>query len=115
MKKININEILLQRLKDDYINAEDQVKFMNGLDYLEAMVKLFAVMNIAVVRNIDTETYQNIFLKNFKITPSLGDFKSLATHPFTKVNKSVLQNKNSFYESLHGIFTTNNVNIRIKT
>jgi len=105
MQRINIKETLLIRLKNDYEETEAQTKFFNGLDYLEAMVKFFGVLNISVVKNIDKDMYNKIFLSNFKISPSLGDFKSLATQAFTKSNKKELFNKDKLYDKLCKLFT----------
>ena len=47
MKKIDVNETLFSRLKYDYENNKnEQIKFLNGLDYFEAMIKFFGVLSI---------------------------------------------------------------------
>ncbi len=122
MKKIDINETLLQRLKADYNNAEDQVKFMNGLDYLEAMVKLFGVLNISVVKEIDKDVYEKIFFNNFKKSPSLGDYKSLATKLFLDKDDGIdkelkiyetLKAKDILYDKLYDLFTSKINNLKL--
>lgn len=50
MTQIDINKHLFEKLQNDFRNTESQIKFFNGLDYLEAMVKFFACLNIAVVK-----------------------------------------------------------------
>ncbi len=106
MKKIDVNETLFSRLKYDYENNKnEQIKFLNGLDYFEAMIKFFGVLSISVVKNIDEDIYNEIFLTNFKISPSLGDFKSLATQPFSKSNKKKLENKHDLYDNLLKLFS----------
>ena len=84
MQKIDIKKLLLLPLKKDYESQKDQTKFFNGLDYIEAMLKFFGILNISVVKEIDSNIFNKILLTNFKISPLLGDLKSLATEPFLK-------------------------------
>ena len=116
MTKIDIKKTLFKPLKEDYNNPDNQlvVTFSNGLDYLEAMVKFLGILNISVVKEIDKEVYEKIFFTNFKISPSLGDFKSLATQPFTKANKNILKTKeNELYKVLDELFTKEKVELEL--
>jgi len=104
VEKIDIKEVLFERLKQDYNSTKEQIKFFNGLDYMEAMIKFFGVLNISIVKTIDEDIYNKIFFDNFKVSPSLGDYKSLATNPFVKNNKTRLKNKDELYDILYDIF-----------
>ena len=100
MQKIDIKRLLLSPLKKDYESQKDQTKFFNGLDYLEAMLKFFSVLNISVVKEIDNNIYNKIFLNNFKISPSFGDFKSLETKPFLNKYDALKEKTKSFIRCL---------------
>jgi len=108
MKYIDINKALFSQLKSDYQTHKEgkhyQSQLQSGFDYMEAMIKLFASVNISVIKNINNEIYKTIFIKNFKLTPSLGDFKSLVTIPFSKSIKTKLQNKDELYNFLDSLF-----------
>ena len=120
MNKIDINEALYGTLKKDYethkTNEHYQSQLQSGFDYMEAMVKLFGTISISIVKEIDHDVYKNIFTENFKLTPSLGDFKSLTTKSFPQVPKKKkekalalkvkLENKNIIYDFLQILFNT---------
>jgi hypothetical protein len=110
--KIDINKALYETLKSDYIthkeNSQYQSQLQSGFDYMEAMIKLFASISISVVKDIDEEIYKDIFTKNFKLTPSLGDFKSIVTVPFSKNSKKSLikaDTSNEIYTLLDTVFS----------
>jgi len=110
MSSINTNKALFDTLKKDYTlhktNKLYQSQLQSGFDYIEALVKFFASVNISVVKDIDDDIYKDIFTTNFKLSPSLGDFKSLATVPFSKKNKTKLKEQNKIYDFLDNLFTT---------
>ena len=110
MKEIDINKALFDVLKKDYENHKQdklyQSQLQSGFDYLEALIKFFASINISIVKDIDNDIYKDIFIKNFKLAPSLGDFKSLATVVFSKKNKNKLITQNEIYDLLYEIFNT---------
>jgi len=107
---IDINTALFETLKNDYNHHKQnnayQSQLQSGFDYLEALIKIFASINISVVKDIDDKVYKDIFTKNFKLAPSLGDFKSLATVVFSKSNHKKLINNNELYDLLYTIFNT---------
>jgi len=113
-----IDDGLFKQLKKDYKNHKEnkhyQSQLQSGFDYMEAMIKFFGVLSISVVRDIDAQMYKEIFSRNFKLSPSLGDFKSLTTDSFPQVPKrkkqkaldlkARLENKNEIYDFLANIF-----------
>jgi len=86
MNKINVDKILFKMLKEDYKNFKKdeqyQLQFQAGFDYMEAMIKLFGVVSVSVLKIVDIEKYKKVFDKNFKTSPTLGDYKSLGTKTF---------------------------------
>jgi hypothetical protein len=110
MNLIDIDKHLFEKLESDYENAKNDIEKINyGFDYIEAIVKFFGSVNISILRYIEKETFQDILLKNFKLSPSLGDYKSLATLPFSKDNYKRLKDKKTnikdIYEKLYNLFT----------
>jgi len=116
VEKIDIDKILFKELRKDYICAKRdkkyQEQFQSGLDYMEAMIKLFGVLNISVLKSIDEEKYKKVFSKNFNLTTSLGAFKSLATHSLSEKKKP--KQTNNFYDFLYNSFH-NNISIDLYT
>jgi len=108
-----MTKVLFERLKQDYNSTKEQIKFFNGLDYMEAMIKFFGVLNISIVKTIDEDIYNKIFFDNFKVSPSLGDYKSLATNPFVKNNKTRLKNKDELYDILYDIFKKDDLELNL--
>lgn len=114
LEPINIKASLLEPLKEAYNGAESHKEFAYGLDYMEAMTKFLASLCVSLVGEMDKTTFEEIFLNNFKLTPSLGDFKSLATNCFSKENKKKITQKDSsesfkaLYNELYDIFHNTN-------
>jgi len=120
MTKIDINKALFTQLKNDYTSHKEnkfyQSELQSGFDYMEAMIKFFGSISISVVKDIDTEIYKNVFTNNFKMAPSLGDFKSLTTRSFPQIptkkkEKAIelqqrLKNNNQIYDFLSKLFNT---------
>ena len=110
MQKIDINKALFEQLKKDYKkhkkNKYYQSQLQCGFDYMEAIIKFFGVLSISVVNTMDEELYKDIFTKNFKLAPSLGDFKSLATTSFSKKSKKIISILaiNDIYNLLDDLF-----------
>ena len=69
MKKITINEALYGTLKKDYethkATKHYQSQLQSGFDYMEAMVKLFGVLSISVVKDMNYDLYKKLFIQNF--------------------------------------------------
>jgi len=111
MTQIDINAALFTQLKEDYNSHKEykhyQSQLQSGFDYMEAMIKFFGALSISVVKSMDDALYKDVFTKNFKLSPSLGDFKSLATTPFSKNSKKSINtlDKNEIYTFLDILFT----------
>ncbi|WP_320035765.1 DUF4476 domain-containing protein [Halarcobacter sp.] len=110
MYKIDLNEALYKSLKEDYKkhkeNKQYQSQLQCGFDYMEALIKLFGTLSISVIKDIDNDLFEELFSKNFKLCPSLGDFKSLTTTPFSKNSKKIINKKelNKIYSFLDKLF-----------
>lgn len=116
MKKIDLDEILFKNLREDYNKCFGLLKLQNGFDYMESMVKFLGCLSISIVKNSDKNIYEKILLENFKISPSLGDFKSLATISFSKNNKkNTFLLKDDLYCSVEEVFIQKNISIEVDT
>lgn len=114
MQEINISEILFQPLKNDYENSYNQQKLQSGFDYMESIIKFIGILSISIVKKIDIEIYNKILMENFKLTPSLGDYKSLATQSFLKQNIKINKNNsNSFFIFLEELFREKDLFIEV--
>lgn len=117
MGKIDINEVLFDDLKGYYEKAKNkanQEEFNSGLDYLESMVKFFAVLNIGIVKRIDEKLYDEIIYKNFSITPSLGQYKSLATTICTENYYNKLRDSgDTLYNNIYDLFIKKDMDFKL--
>jgi len=111
MIKVDPNNALFKQLKKDYDSHKKnklyQSQLQSGFDYMEAMIKFFGVLSISVVKSIDETLYKKIFTNNFKLSPSLGDYKSLATTPFSVNSKKIISTltANELYNFLDNLFS----------
>ena len=109
MSQIDLNKALFKTLLNDYEKykkeKKHQAQFQTGIDFIEAVIKFFGVLNISLVKELNEDIYKKIISQNFKPQPSLGDYKSLATHPFLDEYKDNLIN-DEFYDFLYKTFNT---------
>lgn len=101
MSKIDIETALFHTLKSDYEEFKEKEQYLSqfqaGLDYMEAIIKLFGVVSISILKEIDYEKYKKVFNKNFKTSTSLGGFKSLGTRSFPKSKKNKVTTDKKIY------------------
>ena len=109
MSQIDLNKALFKTLLNDYEKykkeKKHQAQFQTGIDFIEAVIKFFGVLNISLIKELNEDIYKKIISQNFKPQPSLGDYKSLATHPFLDEYKDNLIN-DEFYDFLYKTFNT---------
>jgi len=85
MQTININTALFKTLKDDYKLHKDkddkQSILRAGMDYMEAMVKLYSVISFSMLKDIDSDKAKKLITNQhtFSSQPSLGHYYKLLT------------------------------------
>lgn len=85
MRPIKINRALFKTLKDDYNSYKDkndkQSILRAGMDYMEAMIKLYSVISFSMLKDIDNEKAKKLITNQhtFSSQPSLGHYYKLLT------------------------------------
>lgn len=113
MKEFNIKSAFFDDLHNSYNEHKESKRYLdqllNGLDYMEALVKFLGVVSISVLRDVDYSLYKSVFYNSFKLTPSLGHFIGLSRLPFSKESQKTLAKDgktNELYDFLQEKFST---------